>query len=91
MAYTYSRTNELKWDFNDDSKYMLYMQFVAWNCKRCPIFQELPTEKNYFTNADKRVYLNLRASKSHTGEKKIRDDCEITLKVNLKAVLTKKM
>ena len=25
MANTYSRTNELKWDFNDDSKYMLYM------------------------------------------------------------------
>ena len=48
MAYTYSRTNELKWDFNDDSKYMLYMQFVAWNCKRCPIFQELPTEKKLF-------------------------------------------
>ena len=82
MANTYSRTNELKWDFNDDSKYMLYMQFVAWNCNRCPIFQEFPTEKNYFTNADKRVT---------QAKKKIREDCDITLKINLKAVLTKRM
>ena len=94
MTNTYSMVNELKCDVNDDTeKYMLYMQFVEWNCNDCPIFQELPTEKNYFTNSGKSPYLDLRASKVYTSEleKLQRDDSEITLKVNLKAALTKNM
>lgn len=60
-------------------KYTLSMQFVAWNCKSCsitpltdcsnnPIFQELPEEREYFTNADERIYNDLRDSKGYTGE-----------------------
>lgn len=46
------------------------MQFVAWNCISCPkasltdytnnpIFQQLPDKDTYFSDSDKRIYLDL--------------------------------
>ena len=105
MTNTYSIANKLKSSVSyATEKYMLYMQFVAWNCNGCsiaplmdcannPIFQELTSEKDYFDTADERSYLDLRAIKGNTGEleKLHRNDSEITLKINLKAALTKNM
>ena len=81
---------------------MLYKQFVAWNYNGCSIapltgyannliYQELPTEGEYFTNADERVYIDLRDSKEYTGElEKIRrDNSEEVLKVKLNGAFKK--
>ena len=81
---------------------MLYKQFVAWNYNGCSIapltgyannliYQELPTEGEYFTNADERVYIDLRDSKEYTGElgKLRRDNNEKVLKVKLNGAFKK--
>ena len=54
---------------------------------------DLTTEGEYFTNADKRVYIDLRDSRAYTGEMEIlrRNNSEIVLKVHLKEIFTKKM
>ena len=61
----YALTNQKKYDINNNvQKHLLYKQFVAWHCNGCsialltdyiqnPIYQELPTEKEYFSTADK--------------------------------------
>ena len=76
---TYSIANEMKCDVDDvHEKHQLNKQFVAWCCNGCslapltdyannPIFQELPTEKNYFSNADERIYIDTRGSKGYTN------------------------
>ena len=63
VSNTYSSFNSVKVDTSDvHDKYLLYTQFVAWYCKRSsiaplsdyahdPIFQEPPTQNQYFTNA----------------------------------------
>ena len=58
-----------------------------------PIYQELPTQGQYFSDADERAYFDLRASKRCASElEKLRpNDSKIALKVNLKPALTKKM
>ena len=62
------------------------MQIIQYskNCLR---------KKKYFINADEGLYLDLRVSKGSTGnlEKLQHKDREITLKINLKAALMKKM
>ena len=74
VANTYSNSNESKYDIgNPTEKHMLCKQFVAWNCNGCSIapltdyansliYLELPTEKYYFTDADGRLYIDLRDS-----------------------------
>ena len=76
---TYSVANELKHDISHATeKHVPYKQLVAWNCRCCsialltdyannPIYQELRTEGEYFTNAGKKVYIDLRESKGYTG------------------------
>ena len=58
-----------------------------------PTFQELPSEGNYFSTANKIIYLDMRASKDYTGKlaKLKHDDIQLVLKVNLKAPITKKV
>lgn len=75
MPNTYSLAYELKCNINDKTdRYLLYTQFVAWNCDGCSvarltnyanndIYQELLTEDKYCSESDERMYLTLRASK----------------------------
>ena len=105
VSNTYSVRNELKHNINDATEEcILYKQFVAWNCKDCsivpltdyannPIYQKIPTEREYFTNADERVYIDLKDRKEYTVvlKKLRRDNSDIVLKVGLKNALTKKM
>ena len=80
MLQKHSLSNEIKDDVTDKNhKYNLYKQFVTWACKSCyvapltdyannNIFQELPTEEDYFTNSDKRLYLDFRKNNGYTNE-----------------------
>ena len=72
---------------------MLYKQFVAWNYNGCSIAPLTGYTNNliYFTNADERVYIDLRDSKEYTGElEKIRrDNSEKVLKVKLNGAFKK--
>ena len=68
---TYSLTGRLVYDIdNEDDKHWLYPMFVAFSCDGCStapltkyannqIYQELPKEQNYFTNTDKKVYIDM--------------------------------
>ena len=78
----YNLTNEKKYSIDNlTQKYLLYKQFVAWNCNGSsvvslteymdnPIFQELPDEESYYSlKSDEKVYLDLRASSGYVLEK----------------------
>ena len=58
-----------------------------------PIYQEFPSGGDYFTNAEERVYLDLRASNRYTSnlEKLKCNDSNVVLRVNVKTTVTKKM
>ena len=65
---------------NEDEKHWLYVMFVAYwcgnSCSTAPlfeyanneIFQELLKERNDFTNADEKPYIDMRRSKGYTDE-----------------------
>ena len=86
-------------------RYLLYKQFVAWNCNGSsiaplteymnnPIFQELPDEDTYFSSKnDERVYLDLSASSGYVkeAEKLERNDSKINLQINLNAAARYKL
>ena len=106
ISKAYSVTNTINIDTpNDTQKHMLWKQFVAWNCNgysavlisdyiNNPTFQELPVEKDYFGNdSDERVYIEFRDSLGYTNEieKPSRNDSKLTLTIELKSALTKKM
>lgn len=106
ISKAYSVTNTINIDTpNDTRKHMLWKQFVAWNCNgysavlisdyiNNPTFQELPVEKDYFGNdSDERVYIEFRDSLGYTNEieKPSRNDSKLTLTIELKSALTKKM
>ena len=57
------------------------------------IFQELPKERNYFTNTDKKLYIDMRRNKGYTDqlEKLTWDNSDLLFKVKLKAAATKEM
>ena len=57
------------------------------------IRQELPNRNTYFTDSDERVYIDLRRSKSFTGESERvnRDDSDLTITVELKNAAAKKL
>ena len=93
----YSLTGGLVYDAdNEDDKHWLYAMFVAYSCDGCStaplteyanneIYQELPKERNYFTNTDKKLYIDMR-SKGYTDEpeKLTLDDSDLNLTVKLK-------
>ena len=83
---------------------MVYKQFVAQNCNGCSIapltdyannlrYQELLIKRKHFSNADERLYADLRDSKGYIGQlqKLIWEGNKIVLKVNFKVALAKKM
>ena len=102
---TYSLTGGLEYGIdNDDDKHWLYAMFVAYCCVSCStaplskyanieIFQELPKEQKYFTETDKKLYIDMTRIKGYTDEleKLMQDDSDITLAVKLKRADTKKM
>ena len=98
----YNLTNEKKYSIDNlTQKYLLYKQFVAWNCNGSsvvslteymdnPIFQELPDEESYYSlKSDEKVYLDLRASSGYVreAEKLERNDSKINLQIILKKQL----
>ena len=102
----YSLTNEEKYDTNDlTQKYLLYKQFVAWNCNECstapsanyinnPVYQGLIDKEDYCAKrSDARIYLDLRASSGYTNgaEKLERNDSKINLHLLLKSAATKNL
>ena len=59
-------------------KCLLSSQFVAWYCKESsigplsdsahnPAYQELLKLNDHFTNADKKIFINLRCEKGYTN------------------------
>ena len=94
----YSLKNEKKYDINNNTqKHLLFKQFVAWSCGGCtvapltdyinnPIYQELPTENEYFTSSNEKLYIDLRANYDYTKEmeKLERNDSKLNLKIELK-------
>ena len=82
---------------------MLYSQFVAWYRKGLsivplsdyehnPLYQELPKLNNYFTNADEKIFIDLRLGKEYTNqiEKINREDSDLLIRITFKAAATKK-
>ena len=102
---TYSLTGGLVYDIdNEDDKHWLYAMFVTYSCDGCStapvteyanneIYQELLKERNYFTNTDEKLYIDMRRSKGYTDEleKLTRDDSDLNLTVKLKKAATRKM
>ena len=96
----YSLTNEKKYSTDNlTQRYLLYKQFVAWNCNGSsvvplseymdnPIYQEIPDENTYTAKSYERVYLDLRASSGYVkeAEKLERNDSKINLQITLKDV-----
>ena len=90
---TYSSFNEIKFDTEDEyNKFLLYNQFVVWNCDGCSIaplsdyannkvYQELPRFKNLFDKTEKKLYIDLRRSEGYNNdlENLSRDDSDIKL------------
>ena len=96
---TYSEFNTVKFDLTDEEdKYNLYNQFRAFVTKTSSILpdseylhnktaQELVKRKDYFTNSDEKIYIDLRRGKGFTGEfeRVNRDDSELSVVIDLKA------
>ena len=89
---------------NEDGKHWLYSVFVACQCEGCliaplleyankEIFQELPKERNYFTNTDEKLYIDMRRIKGYKDklEKLTRDNSNLLLTVKPKAAATEKL
>ena len=103
---TYSFTGGLEYNIHkEDDKHWLCAMFVTYqcgpSCSTAPltehannkIHQDLPKERNLFTNTDEKLYIDMRRSKGYTDklEKLTRDDSDVTLTVKLKPAATKKM
>ena len=86
---------------NDLQKFLLWKQFVAWHCSgpitdyvNNPLCQELPDEIDYFgAESGERIYIDLRDSLGYTNEieKPSRNDSRMTLTVEVKNALRKKI
>ena len=102
----YSLTIEKKYDIDNlTQRYLLYKQFVAWNCNGSSvaslteymnnsIFQQLPDEEEYFgVKNDCRTYLDLSASSGYINqvEKLEINDSKINLQITLNAAATYKL
>ena len=57
-----------------------------------PLYQELPKLNNYFTNADEKIFIDLRLGKEYTNqiEKINREDSDLLIRITFKAAATKK-
>ena len=102
---TYSEFNTVKFDLTDEEdKYNLYNQFRAFVTKTSSILpdseylhnktaQELVKRKDYFTNSDEKIYIDLRRGKGFTGEfeRVNRDDSELSVVIDLKAAAAHKI
>ena len=101
---TYSSFNNVKFDTSDaHDKYLLYTQFVAWYCKGSsiaplsdyahnPVYQEIPTIKQYFTTANEKFFIDLRRRRGYNNEieKLNTDDSDLSITIPLKNVVVKK-
>ena len=92
----YSISNEIKFHLtNENDKFLMHRQFVAWYNKGCSIvpltdyannevFRELPRLENIYdlTKSDERLYIDLRRGQGYTGEleKITRNDSNLSLK-----------
>ena len=58
-----------------------------------PRFQELPSEEKYFSKSDGRIYIDLKDNRGYANEieKLSRKDSKLTLKLELKNSLLRKM
>ena len=102
---TYSEFNTVKFNLEDkEDRYTLHNEFVVWVTNSSSIVpesnfrynkarQELPNRSMHFTDSDKHVYIDIRRSKSYTGEleRVNRDDSDLSVTVDLKAAAAKKM
>ena len=80
FAEAYSLTNLKKYDTsNSTQKHLFFKQFFAWSCNSCstapltkytnnPVYQELPTQNEYFNFSDEIIYLDPRTSYGYTKE-----------------------
>ena len=98
----YSEFNTVKFDLTDsEDQYTLHNAFTAWVCDGSSIasqsdyaynktYQRLPKIDKYFSEADERVYIDIRRSKGYTGEleRVKRDYSDLTVTVALKAAAT---
>ena len=105
LSNTYSEFNMIKFDLEDDEdQYMLHKAFTAWvtegssiapliDCAYSETYQQLSNRSKYFTDSDERVYIDIRRSKTFTGEfeRVNRDDSDLTVTVDLKAATDKEM
>ena len=99
----YSLTNGKKYDINNETQnHLLFKQVVVWSCNGCtvapltdyinnPIYQEVPTQSEYFTSSDERVQIDLRATYGYTKElqKLEKNDSKLNLKIELKNAAAK--
>ena len=95
---TYSEFNTMKFDLADEhDRHILYSAFTAWICKGLSIapltdyahnitYQKAVRQEKYFTDSDKKVYIDLGRRKGHTGEfqRFNRDNSDLTITVELK-------
>ena len=100
----YNSFNSIKFDTSDShDKFLLYSQFVSWYCKGSsiapfsdyannPIYQEPPSQSNYFRSADEKIFIDLRRGKGYTNEieRLNRDDSNLPVTITLKAAATQK-
>ena len=102
----HSSTNTLKFDIgNDLQKHLLWKQYLAWCTNGCsiapvtdfmnnPIAQELKKENEYLSDKfDERLYVDLMLDHGYTNEleKPIRNDSKMTITIETKTPLVKKM
>ena len=102
---TYSKFNTVKINLEDEEdRYTLCNAFTAWVSNSSSLVperdfmynetrQELPNRNTYFTDLDKRVYIDIRQSKGYTSEfeRVNRDNSNLSITINLKAATAKKM
>ena len=102
---TYSKFNMVKFNLEDEEdRYMLHHASTAWVTDGSSIapqsdyayirtYQEHPKQDDYFTDADERVYIDIRHSKGFMGEfEHVNcDDSDVNVTVDLKVAAPKNM
>ena len=89
---------------NATQKYLLYKQFVAWNCDRCTVapftdclrslvYQEFIKEQEYFKNMSNEINIFIPKYECRTNKmaKSEQNKKKISLYINLKNAATKKL
>ena len=99
---TYSEFNTVKFDLEDEEdRHTLHHAFTAWVTEGTSIvpqsdythnqtYHKLPKRRDYFTDSDEGVYIDIRRSECFTGEFE-RVNRDLTITIDLKAVAAKKM